>query len=198
MGDLIPADPSSPAAGDAPGAPLPWLALACAAVAAFGSVWLTVGMSLKACTLCFYQRTFAFSLLAVLALGLIGRGFRPGRASLVALPLALAGLAVAAFHTSLEFRGILECPTGMFGLGSAPQQSLSVFGVITVLLVLDLVQSWSRGLVNAATVLLALVLAGGMGWASCRTNPPLPDAPREPYKVEKPDICRPPYRAPVS
>lgn len=196
MAEASIAPPSPPAAVAASASPLPWLALVCAAVAAAGSVWLTIGMELKACTLCFYQRTYAFSLLAVLAVGLVGRAFRPGLASLVALPLAVAGLAVAAFHTSLEYRGILECPTGVFGLGSAPQQSLSIFLVITVLLLLDVIQSWSRGLVGVGGLLLALVLAAGMGWASCRTNPPLPKAPAQPYP-DKLDICRPPYREPA-
>ena len=49
-----------------------WLALLVALVASIGSVYLSVGMDLKACPLCFYQRSFAFGLTALLAVGLIG------------------------------------------------------------------------------------------------------------------------------
>jgi disulfide bond formation protein DsbB len=36
-------------------------------------------MGLKACPLCFYQRTFLMGLVAVLGMGLLARAARPGR-----------------------------------------------------------------------------------------------------------------------
>ncbi|HLG43084.1 MAG TPA: disulfide bond formation protein B, partial [Planctomycetota bacterium] len=111
--------------------PLEAAALLLAALGSIGSVFLSVGMGLNACPLCFYQRTFIFGVLGVLTAARLARGaFAPGAACLLAAPLSLAGLAVAAFHVSMEARGILECPRGVLGLGSSPLQSLLVFVLI--------------------------------------------------------------------
>src|SRR5262245_42107016 len=111
-----------------------WLALIASIAALAGSLYLSLGMNLKACPLCFYQRTFAMSLVAVLLIGLsIGvRGL-----TFLTLPLATAGFGVACFHVFLEVTGKLECPLGMGQFGSAPQQSLAVYAVIFVLLFAD-------------------------------------------------------------
>src|SRR5262245_2466312 len=101
-----------------------WAALVVSAAALAGSLFLSLGMSLKACPLCFYQRTFAMSLVGVLGIGLLTGAGRGARLALLALPLAAAGLGVALFHVSLEVAGTLECPLGILGIGTAPQQSL--------------------------------------------------------------------------
>ena len=166
-----------------------WLALAAAAATVAGSLVLSVEMGLIACPLCFYQRTFAMALAAVLGLGLITRAVRPDRLTLLALPIALAGLGVAAYHVSLELRGRLECPAGLFNLGTAPQQSLALFALASVLLLVDVLRGLTAGAVGFAGLVLALALGGGMAWACCNSNPPLPLR----YDYEKPpDICRPP------
>src|SRR5262245_66543427 len=96
-----------------------------AVVALAGSLWLSVGMKLKACPLCFYQRTFVMGVVAVLLVGLLA-GVRPASVlSLLALPLAAGGVGVAGFHVYLEQTGKLECPDGILGLGTAPQQGLA-------------------------------------------------------------------------
>src|ERR687887_446681 len=69
-----------------------WAAFVVAAVGLAGSLFLSLGMNLKACPLCFYQRTFMMSLVAVLGMGLLVAAARPGRLALLALPLATAGL----------------------------------------------------------------------------------------------------------
>src|SRR4051794_38984608 len=90
-----------------------WAALAVALAGLAGSLFLSLGMGLKACSLCFYQRAFMMSLVAVLGMGLaIGSG-QPGRLSLLAVPVAVAGLGVAVFHVYLEAAGKLECPRGV-------------------------------------------------------------------------------------
>lgn len=116
-------------------APTLWVsgALVVASLALVGSLVLSLGMGLKACPLCFYQRTFMMGLVAVLAMGL-KTSAESSRLSLLAMPIALGGLGVAAFHVFLEMSGRLECPMGLLGLGSAPQQSLAMFGVIFALL----------------------------------------------------------------
>jgi hypothetical protein len=58
--------------------------------------------------------------------------------SLLALPLAVAGLGVAVFDEYLEQTGRLECLDGVMGLGTAPRQSLAA---LIVLLTVDVVFS---------------------------------------------------------
>lgn len=168
-------------------------ALAVSAAGLVGSLSLSWGLALKACPLCFYQRAFVMGLVAVLGMGWLVRAARPERLSLLALPLAVAGLGVALFHVGLEVAGKLECPAGLFGVGTAPKQSLAVFLTLAALLIADAlrrpagVDAWA-GL--AGGVALGLLLAA----ASCTSNPPPPPAPAEPY-AKPPDVCRPPYRA---
>jgi len=91
-------------------------------------------LGLKACPLCFYQRSFLMATASVLAVGLVSRGLSTSTLGLLALPLATCGLAVAGFHEFLERTGKLECPAGIFGLGTAPQQSLALFMLLTCVL----------------------------------------------------------------
>src|SRR5947209_14635756 len=114
---------------------LTWLACLVALAASVGSVYLSVGLGLNACPLCFYQRTFAFAAFGVLLVGLLIGAQRSGL-SLLALPLSVGGLGVAVFHVFLELNGTLECPAGLFGLGTVPQQSLLAFVLLTGLLAL--------------------------------------------------------------
>src|SRR5919199_714734 len=106
--------PPSPEAG-AVASPWLWAALAVALAGLAGSLFLSLGMGLKACPLCFYQRAFMMSLVAVLGMGLLTGAGQSGRLGLLSVPLATAGLGVALFHVSLELAGRLECPQGLFG-----------------------------------------------------------------------------------
>src|SRR5262249_25369572 len=56
---------------------------------------INLGRNLKACPLCFYQRTFAFGAFGVLLIGLMTRARRTGAVGVMALPLAVGGVAVA-------------------------------------------------------------------------------------------------------
>ena len=168
-----------------------WLAFLCGVAALAGSLGLSYGMGLKACPLCFYQRTFVMSLVAVLCIGLLTPAGRGANLAWLALPLAVAGLGVAGFHVFLELSGKLECPTGVFGLGTAPQQSLAMFLLFTGLLVGDLVRNPSCVMAIGSTVLIGALLA----LASTTSNPPMPTPPQQPY-AQPPEICRPPYRSP--
>jgi disulfide bond formation protein DsbB len=164
-----------------------WAALAMAAAGLAGSLLLSLGMGLKACPLCFYQRTFMMSLVVVLGMGLATGLGHSGRLGLLALPLAAAGLGVALFHVSLEVRDKLECPKGVLGLGTAPQQSLALFALLFALLLLD-------GVGQFKAVAGGLVLGGLLAVACCISNPPMPPPPKAPYAEKKPEICRPPFR----
>src|SRR5206468_4902178 len=89
---------------------LVWPPLLVALVALAGSLWLSVGMNLKACPLCFYQRTFVMGVVAVLGVGVLTGQRHRGVLNLLALPLAVGGVGVAVFHEFLELTYKLECP----------------------------------------------------------------------------------------
>lgn len=166
------------------------LALTVGIVALSGSLYLSMGMGLKACPLCLYERTFMMGLVGVLIIGLVpGNDVRSGRLVLVCLPLAVAGLGVAAFHVFLELTNVLECPSGLLGLGSAPQQSLAAFLIITVLLGIALTRH-SMGTGWPITILLAIILGILFSGTAIKSAPPLPNPPTEPYTTAL-EGCRP-------
>jgi disulfide bond formation protein DsbB len=183
---------SSPAQPGATAGVACWLALLVAGAGLGGSLALSLGLGLRACPLCFYQRTFAMSLVAVLAMGLLAGAARPRQLALLALPLAVGGLGVALFHVSLELRGKLECPTGLFGLGSAPQQSLATFVALTLLLAVGAACGPGAGMTRWVAFAGATGLGALLAVASCIANPPPPPAPTRPYEAP-PEICRPPF-----
>ena len=175
-----------------------WLSLALAIVAVAGSLWLSLGMQLKACPLCFYQRSFAMSVLAVLLIGL-WVGIRPSvTLGLLALPLATIGFCVACFHVYLEVTGKLECPKGIFGLGSAPTQSACILGLLFVSLLASIFQHSPDPKINRGPVfvkaLVGILLGVGLAYASWKSVPPPAPAPTKPYE-QPPEICRPPFKA---
>lgn len=148
-------------------------ALLLALAGSVGSVALSVGLGLKACPLCFYQRTFMFGVLGLLGVArLLGSRVGPGRAALMALPLVVGGLGVAVFHVSLELNGTLECPPGILGFGTAPKQSLAAF----VLVAAAIVPASFRDAGKLKVPLAGAALMGGMFiLASLWSAPALPD-----------------------
>jgi hypothetical protein len=174
-----------------------WVTLLVAVVGVAGSLWLSMGMTpkLKACPLCFYQRSFVMAVAAVLAVGLLARLDRPGMLSLLCLPLVVAGLGVALFHVNLEGTNVLECPNGIFDWGSAPRQSLCVYVVLAILVVIDLVASGTLK-VNAAPAGVGILVGALLALGCANSNPPMNDPPKEAYR-DKPDECRRPYVAPT-
>jgi len=109
-----------------------WPPLTVALLTVAGSLALSLHLGLKACPLCFYQRTFAMSAAAVLLMGATTRERDARLLGLLVWPLVVAGLGLAAFHVYLEAAGKLECPAGLAGIGSAPQQSLAAYVVLFV------------------------------------------------------------------
>jgi hypothetical protein len=174
-------------------ASLVWAPLLAALVALAGSLWLSVGMRLKACPLCFYQRTFVMGVVAILGIGLLTGARHRGVLNLLALPLAVAGLTVAVFHVYLEITGKLECPDGILGLGTAPKQSLAALTVLLILIVVGVARSGStgepQGGASVAAVVVGMLLAGG----AVVSAPPMPPSPTKAYEIPL-DICRPPFR----
>ncbi|MBM4072524.1 MAG: disulfide bond formation protein B [Planctomycetes bacterium] len=163
--------------------------LVVAALAMIGSLWLSVGMGLKACPLCLYQRTFVMGVVAVLGIGVLtGPGHRKVL-NLLALPFAVAGFGVAAFHVFLEVTGKLECPGGVMAIGTAPQQSLAVQTVVLILVSVGVARSSHACLPSSVVAgLMGLLLAG----SAVISAPPMPPVPTRAY--EQPlDMCRPPF-----
>lgn len=175
----------------------PWmwnvLVLILASVASAGSLYLSIGLGLKACPLCFYQRSFAIAALLVQATLIALDGLRSPRACVTALPLLIAGLSVAAFHVYLVQTGKLECPLALFGWGDGPVQSYVVF-VASVIACLT--GAWQSAIRQRLAFTIAGIVVGASAAAACIASaPPLPPAPDQPYDAAKPfDICRPPYR----
>jgi disulfide bond formation protein DsbB len=173
-----------------------WAAVALAAVASAGGLYLTLVEEKVPCPLCFYQRTFAFGALAVLLVGLLGGFNERVSVSTLVLPLAFGGLGVALFHVYLEKTNVLECPTGAFGWSTAPKQSAIVFGLLCVALILDAYQVGRIG--NSYAHVLGAAAAGLVIAGACLiANPKVPDPPEKPYPVEQeiPKVCRPKYVA---
>jgi disulfide bond formation protein DsbB len=176
--------------------PLSWAALGLALVGTAGSLYLSLGMGLKACPLCFYQRSSVMAALAVLALGRVVEPARPGLLCLVALPLAAGGLGVAAFHEWLVVTGALECPQALLGWGTAPAQSLAVHALLTLACAAG--SRAGRGespRQGAPAVLGALALGLALAGGSIASAPPLPPSPSKPYDLQSQplDMCRPPF-----
>lgn len=117
-----------------------------ALTATLGALFIGEVLGQMPCTLCWYQRIAMFPLVPILGLSL-WRG--DGMARAYALPLALAGLAVAGWHSGL-YAGVLPAPivpctqsgpscTGeaqmIFGL-PIPYLSLGAFAAILACLIL--------------------------------------------------------------
>jgi disulfide bond formation protein DsbB len=169
------------------------LPLLVAFMALAGSLWLSIGMGLKACPLCFYQRTFVMGVVAVLGVGVLtGERHRPVL-NLLALPLAVAGFGVAAFHVFLELTGKLECPGGIMGIGTAPQQSLVGLALLLVLVAVGVVRSGIVGEGHLLAPVAALAMGLLLAWGAVVSAPPMPPAPTKAYEAPL-EICRPPYR----
>jgi disulfide bond formation protein DsbB len=171
-------------------------ALGAAILGAAGSVYLSLGLDLKACPLCFYQRSFMMAAAVVLATPLWLDGLRSSRSCLMAFPLAWSGLGVAAFHVYLVFAGKLECPPALFGWSDGPMQSLAVFITLSVLCLAGLCSGRPRETSRIVPLILVTALVGtGVAWACIASAPPLPPRPAQAYDPAKQpfDTCRPPF-----
>jgi hypothetical protein len=169
-----------------------WLraALFIAIVGVLGSLHLSLGMELKACPLCFYQRAFMMSAAAALLFGMLLPGIPAGAATVLALPSAFAGASVAAFHSRLVFGGVLECPGGITGM-PVPYESFLVFFLLVAFLVGDLLHRNIYVTYGVGAILLGLIFC-----TTCiRGTPPMAE-PTAPYPAEpKIDMCRKVYQA---
>lgn len=171
-------------------------ALSLAMIASSGSLYLSLGLGLKACPLCFYQRSFALAAVLIVAMLMWVDGMRSFRACLVALPVVVSGLGVAAFHVYLVQFGKLECPPAIFGWGDGPLQSLAVFVALTFACFAGAWSSrFAEGQSGLAKSVGAVLMGCGVAWGCIASAPPLPPTPKQPYDaIKQPfDMCRPPF-----
>jgi disulfide bond formation protein DsbB len=166
------------------------VALAVALVAAGGSIYLSVGMGLRACPLCFYQRTFVMAVVGVLAIGLIVRNsLKPGVLGVLCLPAALGGLGVAGWHVFLEAGGKMECPAGIAGVGTAPQQSLAIHVLLAGTLLWGIFKQAEIG--RMVPTVVGAAVGAGFAYAAVISSPP-PPAPVAASALQRPvTICTP-------
>src|SRR5688572_14040755 len=102
---------------------VPWPLVLFAAGGVAGSLALSLVLGLRACPLCFYQRAFACMAFAALALSLRARSSESVLLGLrIAGTAAVAGSGVAVGQIAEQMLSNLECPAGLGGLGTAPQQ----------------------------------------------------------------------------
>jgi disulfide bond formation protein DsbB len=166
-----------------------WLALGVALGTSVGSVVLSVGLQLAACPLCYYQRSFAFASLGVLAVGLFAGLQQHIALGALALPVAFTGLAIAGYHASLEARGKMECPRGVTQTLTAPQESTLAFLLLTGLLMAATLadgKPGGGGGALGASVVLAAVLA-----VACVVSVAMPAPPKAETYQSPPKTCRP-------
>ena len=172
------------------------IALGVATMGSVGSVYLSIGLGLKACPLCFYQRAFMMAAAVSLLMSYWLDGVRSTRLCFVALPFAWAGLGVAMFHENLVLSGKLECPPALFGWGDGPVQSLAVYSVLAaVCLVGAFLNRHSSARQGLPSIMAAILVGVGVAWACIASAPSLPPAPAQAYDaVKQPfDMCRPPF-----
>jgi disulfide bond formation protein DsbB len=166
-----------------------WAAFGLAVLMLAGSLWLSLGLGLKACPLCYYQRTFVMGVVGVLAIGLVTGAQRTTSLALLALPVAVGGLGVGVYHEYLELAGRLECPDGVLRLGTSPQQSLVGWVLLVPLLAVAAGFRPPGWLGVFGGVVLGVLFTVGSVASVAPTPPPPPEA-----YLQAPDICRPPRK----
>jgi hypothetical protein len=159
------------------------LALAVAVIAVAGSLTLSLGLGWQACPLCYYQRSFVMGVAAILFLAQMTEMRGSAAVSVLAMPVAMAGLAVACYHVSRELAGKMECPDGIFRIGSAPQQSLAVQAILVIILLI--------GGIRRPVLVVGMVVGILLAFACVESAAPVPKPPDADYD-HPPIVCRPP------
>jgi disulfide bond formation protein DsbB len=108
---------------------LPYSAWLIALVSTVGSLFFSEVMGLQPCVLCWYQRVAVYPLVLIIGAGIV---MRDGRMKYYALPLCLAGLAVAIYHNLLYYGVIPEdispCSQGV----PCTERQIEWLGFITI------------------------------------------------------------------
>jgi disulfide bond formation protein DsbB len=124
---------------------LPYIAWVIVLLSIAGSLFFSEVMQLPPCVLCWYQRIAMYPLLLIIGAGIITQDLRM---KLYALPLCLAGLAVAVYHNLLYYgiipESIAPCAEGvpcnavqieLLGFLTIPLMGLGAFAAIALCLI---------------------------------------------------------------
>lgn len=131
--------------------------------------------------------------LAVLAVGLLTGPHHHAILNVLSLSMAVGGVGVAFVHVYQEQAGKLECPLGVIGIGTAPQQALVPQSMLLLVLVVGIVRCRAFDDRPLSASLGAVLLGLLMAVASVTSAPPMPPVPTKPYGTAL-DMCRPPFR----
>ena len=116
-----------------------------ALVAMVGSLYLSDGIGLQPCELCWYQRIAMYPLVVVLGVGFLRRD---GHVWKTGVPLAAIGALISAYHVTIQYQPALEVTTcsgetpcsmrffQLYGFVSIPVMAGSAFLLVILLLAL--------------------------------------------------------------
>lgn len=108
---------------------LPYLGWFIALTATVGSLFFSEVMQLPPCLLCWYQRIAMYPLVLIIGSGIIRRD---SQMKSYALPLSLAGLAVALYHNLLYYGILPESVTPCAEGVSCTSRQIEWLGFITI------------------------------------------------------------------
>lgn len=108
---------------------LPYAAWTLVLVSVAGSLFFSEVMDLAPCVLCWYQRIAMYPLVLIIGIGIV---LNDGRWKVYALPLAVAGLALAIYHNLVYYGVIPESLTPCTQGVSCSERQIEWFGFITI------------------------------------------------------------------
>lgn len=151
-----------------------WAALVSAIASTAGSIYLSLGLGLIACPICYYQRTFAIAVLMILAIGVLSPLRATHHLNVLALAPTVGGMAIAMIHTWLDAVGQQICPQGLFGLGTSAQQSLTSYVMIIVPLIVGIRDDIRAEAITRSSTVVAILLGGSMAVLCVIASPEVP------------------------
>lgn len=108
---------------------LPYGAWLIALLSVAGSLFFSEVMELPPCVLCWYQRIAMYPLVLIIGIGI---ATKDDRWKVYALPLALAGLALAVYHNLIYYGVIPESLTPCTQGVSCSEKQIEWFGFVTI------------------------------------------------------------------
>lgn len=119
----------SPASSSSFNELLPYAAWLLALLSVAGSLFFSEVMDLPPCVLCWYQRIAMYPLVLIIGVGI---AVKDASWKKYALPLALAGLAIAVYHNLIYYGIIPESLTPCTQGVSCSERQIEWFGFITI------------------------------------------------------------------
>ena len=131
-----------------------------ATVATVGSLYLSEGIGFEPCELCWYQRIAMYPLVVVLAVAFVRRD---AAVWATAIPLALLGALISAYHVAIQYQPGLEV-TQCSGATPCSMRFFALYGFVSIP-----VMAGAAFLLVAATLAIHARVAG---WSAPPGSPP--------------------------